>query len=334
MSEQTRAGAHEAPHPAGLTWGDYIDWLVTESGTLAAAAERLSARHGHRDEAASIERALRRLRSRGQGDGGKWGARALAAFGLPGAADERARWMGAYHSRFTDLPVPVCEDLVRLWDRPPLGQSRTARPWLSLAHASCALRRDDPERARAHLDDARAHLAAAPTEARVELLLTEAFLASRGAPERVPQLLDEAEPLLDDCRDAPSRACLRVRWIDHRTYDLNRARPPRYDASEALYRSVPVDGVPPFVLCRRANGLAYARWKQGHRDEGAALAREASRHAGDGGHVRQRAMALAMLARICDGDEAADALRRASAIAARLDDETLRLRFHRIATRA
>src|SRR6478736_1528819 len=46
------------------------------------------------------------------------------------------------------------------------------------------------------------------------------------------------------------------------------------------------------------NGLAYARWKQGDAAGAAELAREAARHAGDGGHVRLRVMALSMLARV------------------------------------
>lgn len=327
-----RPAGHNPGHPAGFTWGDYLDWLVREAGTLAAVAERLSARGGHRDDVQSIERALRRLRTRGQGDGGKWGPRALAAFGLPGAADERARWMGAYHSRFTDLPVPVCEDLIRLWDRPPLNQSRPARGWLSLAQASCALRRRDDARAGVHLAEVRALQGTLPPEARAELLLTEAFVASHSAAERVPSLLDAVGPLLDAVSDAPTRACLQVRWVDQRAFGLNRShegQTPQYEASEALYRAVPTASAPPFVLSRRANGLAYVRWKLGHADEAASLAREASEHAGDGGHVRLRAMALSMLARVTSGDEAREAHARATAIAAMLDDETLRLRLDR-----
>ena len=55
------------------------------------------------------------------------------------------------------------------------------------------------------------------------------------------------------------------------------------------------------------------------RDSTAAFAREACRHAGDGGHIRLRAMALAMLGRIVDSPEAADARQRANEIARRLD---------------
>src|SRR5688500_5887809 len=104
----------------GFSWADYVDWLVETHGTLAAVAERLSALRAYKEDAASIERALRRLRARGQKEGGSWGTRVLAAIGLPGAAEARTRWMGAYHSRFVDLPVPLCLDLVRLWDRPPI----------------------------------------------------------------------------------------------------------------------------------------------------------------------------------------------------------------------
>jgi hypothetical protein len=257
---------------------------------------------------------------------------ALTVFGLPGAAEERVRWMGAYHARFTDLPVPVCEDLVRLWDRPPLSQSRRARAWLSLAHASCCLRRDDRPHAALHLAEARALQASAPADAQAELLLVEAYLEGSESPERAARLA-AVGPLLERVDDVEARACLHVRWVDQRAYAINRGRdghPPRLDEAEALYRSVETSSAPPFVLSRRANGLAYARWKQGYPTEAAELAREAARHAGDGGHVRLRAMALAMLARVAEGPEAREAHRRAAEIAARLEDETLRFRFDRI----
>ncbi|MEO5729768.1 MAG: hypothetical protein ABI134_18840 [Byssovorax sp.] len=326
------APGHDPGHasPQGFSWGDHLAWLVERHGSLAAVAERLSALRGYADDAGSVERALRRLRSRGQQDGGAWGARALAAFGLPEAVDARARWMGAYHSRFTDLPVPLCQDLVRLWDRPPVSEAPSARVWLAVAHASCALRLADRSAAATHLRRARAVRGQAPPEARMELLLAEAFVASREDPALVPSLLAEAEPLLALEMPAHDRACLHARWVDQLAYERNKGRDgraPDHADAEALYRSIAVDGAPSFARCRRANGLAYARWKQGHRDEGAALAREACRHAGDGGHLRLRAMALSMVARIVGGPEGAEARRRALAIAAELSDEGLRLRF-------
>lgn len=284
-----------------------------------------------------MERALRRLRARGQQDGGAWGARALVAFGLPGAVDARTRWMGAYHSRFTDLPVPLCQDLVRLWDRPPVSEAPASRVWLALAQASCALRLANRAGAAVHLRRARAERRLAAPEARAELLLAEAFVASREDVARVPALLAEVEPLLALPMPAEDRACLHARWVNQLAYERNRGRgerAPNPAGAEALYRTIAVAGAPSFALCRRANGLAYARWKQGHPAEGAALAREACRHAGDGGHLRLRAMALAMLGRILGGVEGAEARQRAMAIAAGLDDEALRLRFEQGSGRA
>src|SRR3954462_14535296 len=148
-----RAPGHDPGQspPAGLTWADYVDSLVATCGTLAAVAERLASRRAYADDVGPIERAPRRLPTRGRLAGGTWGTRALATFGLPAAADARARWMGAYHSRFTDLPVPLCIDLVRLWDRPPVSEAPKARLWLTLAHATCALRADKAEEAGEHL---------------------------------------------------------------------------------------------------------------------------------------------------------------------------------------
>lgn len=324
--------------PAGFTWDDYVAWLVARHGTLTAVAERLAQLRGYEDDVGSVERALRRLRARGQKDGGTWGARALAAFGLPDALLERTRWMGAYHSRFTDLPLPLCQDLLRLWDRPPVSEEPASHVFLALARATCALRADDRPTALTHLDRVRPLLARAPAQARVELALTDAFIASRDDPARVPALLAEVEPLLALPMPAHDRACLHARWIDQRAYELNRARdgrPADPGAAEALYHQIAAaDDVPAFARARRANGLAYARWKQGHPDEGAALAREACRHAGDGGHTRMRAMALNMLARIVGGPDGDAARRRALAIAHELDDEVLRLRFERRAAQS
>ena len=98
---------------AELDWSAYVDWMVGVAGSLAAVADRLAAHRGYRDDAGSVERALRRLRRRGTRDGGTWGARAIAVFGLPDAVHQRVRWLGQYHSRFTDLPASVTADLLR-----------------------------------------------------------------------------------------------------------------------------------------------------------------------------------------------------------------------------
>jgi hypothetical protein len=326
----------EAPGPDpgqdGLSWEEYVDWLVESHGTLTAVAEKLASTRAFADDVGSIERALRRLRKRKNLAGGVWGTRALAAFGVPGAADARARFLGTYHSRFTDLPLPICLDFLRLWDRPPLNEAPAARAWIALGHATCALRQADFTGAKAHLKRARASFSIAPLAARIEMLLVEAFVASREEKEKVPALLSEVEPLLLQGGDLDSAdvACLRARWIDQRAYELNHREPPALEEAEALYRSLPDhESTPPFARCRRENGLAYARWKLGDRDAAADLARSSARHAGDGGHLRLRAMALSMLSRILrtDTPEGKDAAARASAIVTAIEDEALRLRF-------
>lgn len=80
----------------------------------------------------------------------------------------------------------------------------------------------------------------------------------------------------------------------------------------------------PFARSRRANGLAYSRFRHG--DIAGALhhARLAARHAGDAGHVRLRAMALLMIARVApDTEEGDDARTRARTIALGLADTVL-----------
>lgn len=307
----------------GFTWESYLAWVVQTAGSLADAADRLAASRGYTDDVGTVERALRRLRSRGTGPGGKWGLRAIRVFGLPDAVSERVRWMGAYHSRFTDLPAGVCEDLIRAWDRPPTTDARTARTWLQLARITLALRNHDVDGAIAALRDV--PLADdLPVEARIETLLALAYVASRRDPAAVPDRLAEVGALLDGVADRAERACLHARWIDHRAYDLNHGRPPDPAGAERLYLEIPEDG-PPFALARRANGLAYCRWRLGRVDEAVACAAAAADHAGDGGHVRLRAMALGMAARI--DPSRTDALERARSIALRLDDEILKFRY-------
>lgn len=323
---------HVPGHATGFRWDDYVAWLVEAHGSLAAVAERLAAHRAWSDDRATIERGLRRLRTRADREGGTWGDRCLQVFGLPGALRARLQWLGAYHSRFTDLPVPVCEDLLRVWDTAPVVDSAEAQTWLALAHASCALRSARNDLAAPQLRKARAASRQAPPEARVELALTEAYAASRDDPARVDAQLDEADEHLAAVTDVAARQCLRARLVDQHAWQWNKGRRgegPDHAKAEALYLTLDDDGAPPFARCRRASGLAYGAWKAGRGEEAVALARSACEHAGDGGHLRLRAMALQMLARVGGGAEAEAALARAKAIAAQLDDETLRLRFAR-----
>jgi hypothetical protein len=77
--------------PVGFTWGDYIEGLVSQTGSLTAVAERLAATRSYEDDVGSIERALRRLRGRGLQPGGKWGQALLTLFGLPASVHTRLR---------------------------------------------------------------------------------------------------------------------------------------------------------------------------------------------------------------------------------------------------
>ena len=300
--------------PDGFVWADYVDWLVESAGSLAAVADRLCAHRGYKDDVGSVERALRRLRRRGSAGGGTWGTRALALFGLPGDVMERVRWLAQYHARATDLPLSVSADLLRAWSAPPITESARGRAWLALGQASLALRRQERPAAIEQLDRGRADIAAAEPAARLEAIFMRAFVASRDAVDEVAPLLAQVPALLKDVMDPEDRACLHARLVDHQSYELNRAG--RHAEAEALYREIP-DDAPPFALARRASGLAYARWKQGAPGEAAEQARLAAEHAGDGGHVRARAMALALLDKIA-GDPAARA--RSQAISRRLED--------------
>jgi hypothetical protein len=303
------------------TWAVYLDDLVGELGSLAAISERLAANHAWRDDVESITRALRRLRQRGSLPGGKWGDRLLRTFGLPASVDARLRFMGHYHSRFVDLPVPLCVDLVQLWDRPPTSESRTGRLWLSLARATLALRDQAGEEARGHLATARA-IAAGDPAAQIEVALGESVIASRDAPAVAAAALDEVPGLLAGLSGADAD-CLRARYVGQVSHALNHAGD--IDRAEALHAALPdLPTTHPFARSRRANGIAYGRFRHG--DVAAALihARLAARHAGDAGHVRLRAMALLMVARVAtNAAEADEARARARAIGEALADAVL-----------
>lgn len=307
------------------SWGAYLDGLVDEHGSLAAVSERLAATHGWREEVESITRALRRLRDRGSLPGGKWGDRLLRTFGLPGSVDARLRFMGSYHSRFVDLPVPLCSDLVQLWDRPPTSESRPGRLWLSLARATLALRAGLPDEAREHLRTARTTATGEPA-AQIEVALGESLLASRQHPDRAAEALADIPAWLAELQAGPHRAdadCLRARYIGQRSHALNHAG--RIAEAESLHLALPdTADTHPFARSRRANGIAYARHRHGDREAALHHARLAARHAGDAGHVRLRAMALLMIARVSprspEGDEARQ---RALGIAHALADNTL-----------
>lgn len=322
MSEEP--GQEPGQPPAGFTWGELVAALVEQHGTLTAVAWKLIE---HGDDVASIERALRRLRGRGQLDGGIWGQRVLRVFGVPTTIEARLRWMGLYQSPFNDLPLALCLDQLRLWDRPPVSESR-ARVWLHLGHASCALRRQQFEVARDHLANAQAALAgsgASYDAARVEVALARAYVASRLG-EDVDALLDAV--VLGDALARDERVCFEARLVDQRAYQLNKRD--EHARALAMYEALPDDDVHPFASYRRDAGRAWGQFRAGRTDRAIELALRAIEHAGDGGYTRLRAMGLLLLAKFGAG---AHYVARARAIATRLDDRELLARCERVTDR-
>jgi hypothetical protein len=317
-------GHGPGPGAEGLDWGAYVTWLVQRHGTLAAVADALAAQRGHAESQATIERALRRLRGREGRDGGTWGLRVLRAFGVPHDVTSRVRWMGQYHTRFSDLPRALCLELLRPWDRPPVSES-PARAWVQLGLAGVALRGREAERAHEHLRQAER---AAEGLARLEWLLASSFAVSRGQPDEARARVEEAERLVTAlAMSEDDRACYRARCVDHHGWHDNVVRRD-HAAARARYEALPPDG-PPFARVRRDNGLGWSLLRLGDRAGAHACAVRAVEAAGDGGSLRLRAMALSLLAATLEG-VAAEAVRgRAKAIAERLDDEALRVRLGR-----
>jgi len=170
---------------------------VEKHGPLTAVSWKLLERAEGLEDVASVERALRRLRERGQRDGWVWGQRRRRRFGVPRAIEDRLRWMCLYQSPFNDLPLTLCEDQVRLWDQPPISASR-ARVWLQLASTSMALRRRAFAPARVQLEAVAQTLAvsgadaARYADASIEAALACAYLESRiGSDPTVDAYLNE-----------------------------------------------------------------------------------------------------------------------------------------------
>ena len=320
---------------AGITWGDLVSSLIQEHGTLTQVAWKLveQADRAKTDlDVASVERALRRLRTRGQRDGGAWGQRLVRMFGMPAAIEDRVRWLGHYHSPFNDLPVALCLDQLRLWDRPPMSGSRT-RLWIQLGLTTCALRTRRIDDARVHVRrvaEALAPLGVESTAARIELALVEGFLASRDGGD-VDAALERAASLLATAElTAIDRACFEARLADQRAYQRNKAGD--HAAGLEIYEALPKLDTHPFASYRRDAGLAYGYHHTGRPLEALVVVMHAIEHAGDGGYTRLRAMGLLMLSRITDDPSLrTSSLARARAIGTRLGDDELLARAAKLA---
>jgi hypothetical protein len=329
---------HETGHAGHLadafTWREYVDALKAELGGWTDLAEALKERAGSdlKVDVDSVVKALQRLRRRRQKPGDKYGALLLRHFGLPPQIEEWGRLMGQYHSRFADLPVALRRQQLTRWDRPPVSESSFAI-WVHLGLASVAHRDRDLPAARRRLELAGEVRRPDPT-ARMEHALLAARLASdEGDYDEEERALAVARDRLDQSElTEHDRLCYQARLMDQLAYRASRGwreDGQRLAAALRRYESI-ADGaeVPPFVGFRRALGLAWCHWRMGERELATGLCATAARHAGDGGLVRFRVMALNLHARI-EGDTPAGQvlLSRARRLAAMLDDADLRSRL-------
>jgi len=319
--------------PMAFTWADLVDALAEERGSLAELARSLTevapASAGLSLDPLTVERGLRRLRKRGNAEGDKYGRLLLRLFGVPGALETWARWMGQYHSRLSDLPTAMRRDQLRLWDRPPISES-TVSIWVHIGLAGLANREREVEALERRLALARLLAKRAPSAARLELALFEAALAvDAGEREAAAGLLEAAAGLLDDAAlDGDERACYFARIQDQRAYRVARGwREERWRLGEALelYAAIPEAG-PAFVRFRRAHGVAWCRWRMGEVEAARAAVERAVAAAGDGGLRRPRCMALTLRGLI--SGEPGD-LERALRIAEEVGDERLVERVRR-----
>jgi hypothetical protein len=286
--------------PMGCTWQRYLEHLVDEHGGWTALTRLLIQRAGLSAglpfDPGTIERGLRRLKTRGNAPGGQYGRWLLRYFGVPRPLEDTARWMGQYHGRFADLPLSLCEAQLWLWDRPPIAESPTAC-WIHLGIASVALRRRDLDGARLRLERAQdaTHLAAQVESA----LLAARLEMDAGRTSRASEALARAQAHIERLPPGGERDCYHARWADQRAYHLIHTGPqPDLAHATRLYQSINAHSPAAFALFRRHHGLAYCHWKLGDHDRALQHAHAAIDHAGDAGLLRFRVMALQLLAHI------------------------------------
>ncbi len=342
MTQYSAAYADAEGHDPGqlrgpLTWADVVEAFVREHGGWTQLAEELVRRAKDGVELprdlGSIERGLRRLAGRGQRDGGQSGRWVERFFGMPSAIEPWARGLGQYHSRFADLPVPMRERQLALWDRPPLRDSALGA-WIDLGVASVAMRKGDRAQVSARVARAASKLGRAGAALRLEHLAMAARIASGdGDRARVARLLGEAEQLLERSTDlrAEDNACYRARVNDALAYQLMHPPEgePAIDEARARYEAIPEGTGVAFVDLRRALGLAYCAYRSGDRARAVELGLEAAEHAGDGGLVRFRVMAFNLASRAASEPEATRLRERARRLSRALEDEDLAARVER-----
>lgn len=330
---------HESGHepdrdggpPVGFSWESYVLAFVDEVGGWARLSDELARRaesvDGFPADVQVVEKGLRRLAKREHKSGGQYGRWMIRFFGIPASLARWAQWMGQFHSRFADLPASLRFEQLSLWDRPPVTESRIAA-WIHIGLASVLLRMRQDADARGRLAMAQRLASQAGSACFLEVLLLQAKLATDdGDRARARQLFDESEAhLRADDLSTEDRACYRARLLGQRAYHLTRPEAGSVeDVAGALVLFERIDEEPyvPFVAFRKCNGLAYCHWKLGDTEAGLRFAKQAEEHAGDGGFVRFRIMALNLRARMLPEAEAAMVRDRAERLAKLLEDEDL-----------
>lgn len=317
--------------PVALTWAEYIGRWANDVGGWMQLADALIHRAGDSVEIAldpqTVERGLRRLATRGHKPGGQYGRWMLRFFGFASPIEELVKWMGQYHTRFADLPSGFRLEHLNLWNRPPVAESRLAG-WIHLGVAYAQLGKGDLAACHAALVHAERLASKAGPAAEIEASLLRGRLESdagqRDAAHARYLALDTrlATARLPTADDRVYRARLAEQRAFHITLSITNERPD-IAAARALYASIDEEPYLPFVSFRKATGLAYCAWKLGELDEAVRLAHLAIEHAGDGGLVRMRVMALNMLTRVLTGDAANAVHQRARRMATLLEDEDL-----------
>jgi len=317
--------------PAAFTWAEYVGRWATDHGGWTQLADALIRRAGDAVEIAqdpqTVERGLRRLARRAHQSGGQYGRWMLRFFGLLSPVEDLVKWMGQYHTRFSDLPAGLRLEHLTLWNRPPVAESPSAC-WLLAGIAHVHASRADLAACDHTLQLAERLAPRAGTAAEIEVGLVRAQLETdagdrSAAQHRIRQLEHQLEDgALQPADDRAYRARLQHLRAVHHTrpfagelVDLREAH--------ALYAAIDEHPYVPFVSARKYAGLAYCAWQLGDLGEAVRLAERAVEHAGDGGLVRMRVMALNMLSRTLHGERAASVNERARRMAMLLEDEDL-----------
>jgi len=318
--------------PAAFTWDEYIAAWTKDHGGWTQLADALIRRAGDAvdipQDPQTVERGLRRLARRAHQSGGQYGRWMLRFFGLVSPVEELVKWMGQLHTRFSDLPAGLRLEHLTLWNRPPVAES-PASCWLQVGIAHVHASRADAEACTQALQRAERLASRAGAAAEIEVSLSRAQLETdagdhAAAQARMQEIARRLQAeALQPADDRAYRARLQHLRALHHTRPLA-GQAPDLRQAQALYESIDEDPYVPFVSSRKAAGLAYCAWQLGDLAEAVRLAERAVEHAGDGGLVRMRVMALNMLSRTLHGARATSVNERAQRMAMLLEDEELR----------